>query len=137
MQRAKTSPWTFKARFRRHAFGWRSQPAITRIKEAVSEITKAARNDKVRAAEGEACETILLSSGRSEEAYRRYGLIANQAATYVAWFRAVTKKYPHKAASDVLDDLVAQTPGEEGKWFAAPELYLTVRAMWCRVLSGA
>jgi tetratricopeptide (TPR) repeat protein len=66
-----------------------------------------------------ACETILLSLGQSEEAYRRYALIANQAATYVAWFRAVTKKYPHKAASDVLDDLVAQTPGDEGKWFAA------------------
>ena len=35
--------WTFRARFRRHAFGWRSQPAIKRIKEAVSEIKKAAR----------------------------------------------------------------------------------------------
>lgn len=33
--------WTFRARFRRHAFGWRSQPAIKRIKEAVSEIKNA------------------------------------------------------------------------------------------------
>jgi hypothetical protein len=65
------------------------------------------------------CESILLSSGQSDEAYRRYGLIANRAATYVAWFRAVTKKYPQQTVSDVLDDLVAQTPGEEGKWFAA------------------
>ena len=44
--------WTFRARFRRHAFGWRSQPAIKRIKEAVSEIKKAARKDPVLGGEG-------------------------------------------------------------------------------------
>ena len=44
--------WTFRARFRRNAFGWRSQPAIKRIKEAVSEIKKAARKDPVMGAEG-------------------------------------------------------------------------------------
>jgi tetratricopeptide (TPR) repeat protein len=65
------------------------------------------------------CERILLSSGHLDEAYRRYGLAANQATTYVAWLRAVTKKYPHKKASDIINDLVAQTPGDEGKWFAA------------------
>ena len=37
--------WIFRARFRRHAFGWRSQPAIKRIKEAVSEIKKVAHKD--------------------------------------------------------------------------------------------
>ncbi len=65
------------------------------------------------------CEEILLSSGLADEAYERYGLAANRAGTYLAWFRAVTKKYPHKAPSEILDDLVEQTPGEEGKWFAA------------------
>ena len=44
--------WTFRACFRRHAFGWRSQPAIKRIKEAVSEIKKAARKDPILGAEG-------------------------------------------------------------------------------------
>lgn len=44
--------WEFKARFRRHAFGWRSQPAIRRIKQAVTEITKVARKDPMLAAEG-------------------------------------------------------------------------------------
>ncbi|MCX5742600.1 MAG: hypothetical protein NT062_08900 [Proteobacteria bacterium] len=39
--------------------------------------------------------------------------------TYLATFRAVSKKYPHKAAADVLSDLVKTTPGDEGKWFAA------------------
>jgi hypothetical protein len=50
----KTPPhkWQFKTRFRRHAFGWRSQPAIKRIKEAVAEIKKVARKDKVLAGEG-------------------------------------------------------------------------------------
>ena len=44
--------WQFRRRFRRNAFGWKSQPAVARIKEAVSEIRKAARKDPVLAAEG-------------------------------------------------------------------------------------
>lgn len=65
------------------------------------------------------CEEILLSAGLVEEAYRRYGLSANRAGTYLATFRAVAKKYPQKKAGDILADLVQTTPGEEGKWFAA------------------
>ncbi|WP_194727169.1 hypothetical protein [Noviherbaspirillum malthae] len=44
--------WQFSPRFRRHAFGWKSQPAILRIKEAVSEIRQVARKEAVLAAEG-------------------------------------------------------------------------------------
>jgi hypothetical protein len=44
---------------------------------------------------------------------------ANQRGTYLATFRAVCKKYPHKAAGEILADLVKTTPGDEGKWFAA------------------
>jgi tetratricopeptide (TPR) repeat protein len=66
-----------------------------------------------------ACEEILLSAGLADEAYARYGLLANQAGTYTAWFRAIAKKYPLKTPSQILHDLVAETPGEEGKWFAA------------------
>ena len=40
-------------------------------------------------------------------------------STYLATFRAVASKYPDRAPSDILRDLVASTPGEEGKWFAA------------------
>ena len=65
------------------------------------------------------CEDVLLSSGRIEEAYARYGLRANQRTTYLATFRAVAKKYPHVPEATVLADLVKTTPGEEGKWFAA------------------
>jgi hypothetical protein len=64
------------------------------------------------------CEAVLLAAGQRDEAYR-YALIANQASTYTAWFRAVLRKYPERKPTTVLHDLVAQTPGEEGKWFAA------------------
>jgi hypothetical protein len=64
-------------------------------------------------------EEILLSSGMIDEAYRRYGLKANRGGTYLATFRAVGRKYPHKTAREILADLVTSTPGDEGKWFAA------------------
>jgi hypothetical protein len=44
--------WQFAARFCRHAFGWRSQPPIQRIKEALHEIRQVARKDPITAAEG-------------------------------------------------------------------------------------
>lgn len=65
------------------------------------------------------CEAILLSSGRVDEAYERYGLRAARRGTYRATFRAVAKQYPHKEARQILTDLVRTTPGDEGKWFAA------------------
>ncbi len=66
-----------------------------------------------------ACEEVLLSAGLTDEAYRQYGLLANQGGTYLATFRAVTKRYPTRSPSAVLADLVSSTPGDEGKWFAA------------------
>lgn len=65
------------------------------------------------------CEEILLSSGLVDEAYRRYGVRAHQGGTYLATFRAVARKYPHKKPGEILADLVKTTPGDEGKWFAA------------------
>jgi hypothetical protein len=65
------------------------------------------------------CEEIVLSSGLADEAYRRYGLRANRAGTYLATFQAVARKYPHKSPSEILHDLMQTTPGNEGKWFAA------------------
>src|SRR5713101_2617748 len=44
--------WQFTARFRRSAFGWRSQPAIARVRQAVIEIRQLARRDPILAAEG-------------------------------------------------------------------------------------
>ncbi|MEW6290787.1 MAG: hypothetical protein AB1545_13135 [Thermodesulfobacteriota bacterium] len=67
----------------------------------------------------EACEEILLASGLVDEAYSRYAIEANQKSTYLSTFRAIAKKYPYKAAKEILLDLVASSPGNEGKWFAA------------------
>ena len=66
-----------------------------------------------------ACEEVLLSSGLAEEAYQRYGVRAARGGTFLATFRALAKRYPGKAPGELLRDLVASTPGEEGKWFAA------------------
>ena len=49
---AQAHKWEFKARFRRNAFGWKSQPAITRVKQAVGEIKKVAKKEPLLAAEG-------------------------------------------------------------------------------------
>jgi hypothetical protein len=54
-----------------------------------------------------------------DEAYRRYAIEANQGTTNLATFRAIAKKYPHKQPEEILRDLVASTPGADGKWFAA------------------
>ncbi len=101
--------WIFRARFRRHSFGWRSQPAIKRIKEAVSEIRKATRKDPVLGAEG-----VVLFLEKVSPAIE-----ANQKNTCRATFRAIIKKYSNKMPVDIWEDLVAGTPNNEGKWFAA------------------
>lgn len=66
-----------------------------------------------------ACEEILLAEGQAEEAYRRYAFEANWKTTYLATFRAIVKKYGHKSPREIMNDLAASTPGQEGKWFAA------------------
>ena len=44
--------WQFASRFRRHAFGWRSDTPVRRIREALTEIKQVARKEPVLAAEG-------------------------------------------------------------------------------------
>ena len=65
------------------------------------------------------CEAALLRAGDTDGAYQRYGLRANARGTYLAWFRAIVKRYPHRTPREVLADLVEHTPSDEGKWFAA------------------
>ena len=52
MAKSKRHRWQFAARFRRNAFGWRSQPAIERVQAAAAEIRKVRRSDPLLAAEG-------------------------------------------------------------------------------------
>jgi hypothetical protein len=63
-------------------------------------------------------EQLLLDAGRVDEAYVRYGIQATTANTHIARYRAISKRYPSVEQSRILDDLIASTPGEEGKWFA-------------------
>jgi hypothetical protein len=47
-----TYKWQFAPRFRRNAFGWKSDTPIQRIKEALTEIKAVAKKESVLAAEG-------------------------------------------------------------------------------------
>ena len=43
---------------------------------------------------------------------------AHRAGTYLATFRAVARVYPSMPKNQILADLIAMSPGDEGKWFA-------------------
>lgn len=100
-------------------YGVRALAAMGKNAEAIRYAEERRGLNDSPVAIAQACEEILLSSGLADDAYARYGLLANQAGTHQAWFAAVAKKYPHKAKAEILADLVAFTPGDEGKWFAA------------------
>lgn len=63
-------------------------------------------------------EQLLFDAGRIDEAYARYGVQATTANTNIATFRAIAKRYPGIEPDRILGDLIASTPGKEGKWFA-------------------
>jgi hypothetical protein len=100
-------------------YGMKALAAMGRKGEAIRYAEEGRGLNDNPVAIARACEEVLLSSGMADEAYRRYGLQANRAGTYLAWFRAVARKYPYKEPAEILADLVELTPGEEGKWFAA------------------
>jgi hypothetical protein len=80
-------------------------------------------------------ERLLLDAGRVEEAYERYGIQATSANTNIATFRAIAKRYPGLDPARILGDLIASTPGEEGKWFATAKTlkqYDLALALACR-----
>jgi len=77
MAQNKKHKWTFRAPLKRNSFGWRSQPAIKRIKEAVSEIKKAARKDPVLGGEG---AVLFFEKGYEEGCTRGATLIKAQSA---------------------------------------------------------
>jgi len=100
-------------------YGVRALVAMGKKAEAIKYAKASCGLNDSPTAIGCVCEEILLSSGLYEEAYRQYGLAVNWGGTNLATFRKIAKKYPMKEKSQILEDLVASTPGEEGKWFAA------------------
>ena len=63
-------------------------------------------------------EQMLNDAGRNDEAYARYAMDAHRSHTHIATYRAIAKRYPMVAPQRILSDLMASTPGQEGKWFA-------------------
>ncbi len=100
-------------------FGVRALLAMGRRAEALRYAEDTRGSNEPDRIISEACEEILLSSGLADEAYERYAIEANRKTTYLATFRAVVRKYPDREPLDILKDLVASTPGDEGKWFAS------------------
>jgi len=100
MPTAKAHSWTFRSRFRASAFGWRSDLAIKRIKEAVAEIKKAARKDKVLGAEG---AVIFLEkvSGALEHVDSSSGAIGTAVNRAIETLVPIVAQAP---ASDTLRD---------------------------------
>jgi hypothetical protein len=113
VERAPYSTWHYRA------WGVKALAAMGRKAEAIryAETSRGLNDNPIAIAR--ACEEILLTSGLADEAYARYAIEANQRTTFVSTFRSIEKKYPTKPAAKILDDLVASTPGQEGKWFAA------------------
>ena len=64
------------------------------------------------------CEKLLIDHGRSDEAYRRYGLRAAGGATNLSVYRSLVRTYPDRDHRRMLLDLI-ETRGDKGKWFAA------------------
>lgn len=153
-KKAESSPgkhvWVFKARFRRHAFGWRSQPAITRVREAVSEIKEVARKDPALAGEGAvaflervapALEQVDSSSGSIGTAVNRAVEVLAAIVAAAPVEAAVREKWLERLWQAYLDDdmpyieLLGEHWGEmcvsreiASRW--ADELTRHVRSIW-------
>lgn len=104
-----------------HDLLWVGRCTVARgeIDEAIEFMTKAVSAWTPTAGLARFAEGVLLRAGRRIEAYEKYALEANRATTYLATFRLIAGKYPEIDAGRLLSDLIATTPGEEGKWFAA------------------
>jgi hypothetical protein len=142
--------WQFASRFRRHAFGWRSEVPIQRIKEAVAEIKAVAKSDPELAAEGAvkfleklspALEQVDSSSGALGGAVNRAidSLVPVIAAPAVE--RRIRQRWLERLFAAVQDDQVpyldclgdhwgslCATPQLASAW--ADDLLPTLRNVW-------
>lgn len=99
---------------------WGAKVLATRgqIDEAIAYLRERAGSTTSETSIARFAEEELLKAGRRAEAFNQYALLANQANTHIATFRALAKKYPELAKDKLLNHLIASTPGEPGKWFA-------------------
>jgi tetratricopeptide (TPR) repeat protein len=99
-------------------YGVQALAAMGRTDEAVAYAEASRGAYDLAAPIADACEKILLAAGRTEEAYQEWALAASQGGTNLAAFRTIAGKYPHKEPTEILDDLIKRTAGNEGRWFA-------------------
>jgi len=52
------------------------------------------------------CEKVLIQQGRSDEAYRRFGLGAATGTTNLAIYRSLVRTYPERDRRQLLLDLI-------------------------------
>lgn len=64
------------------------------------------------------CEGVLLAAGRRDEAYREHAFAAHARQNCLQSFKALARVYPEVAPSQLLADLLADSAGFEGRWFA-------------------
>jgi hypothetical protein len=83
------------------------------------------------------CEKVLIQQGRSDEAYRRFGLSAATGASNLAIYRSLVRAYPDRDRRQLVLDLI-ETRGGKGKWFAAAKDagFLDI-AIECAAVHGA
>ena len=101
-----------------HRFGALALAAMGRTDEAIAYAERSVGLNGSAQEMADVCESILLSAGRSEEAFQRYALLASQRSTGLTTFQTLARKYPSRDKVAILADLVTSTPGEEGRWFA-------------------
>ena len=104
-----------------HRFGAEALLKQGRWEEAITfaDSVRGARNpghDKISI--DRFCEKVLIQQGRSDEAYRRFGLGAATGTTNLAIYRSLVRAYPDRDGRQLLLDLI-DTRGDKGKWFAA------------------
>ena len=99
-------------------YGVQALAAMGRTDEAVAYAEGSRSAYDLGAPIADACEKILLAAGRTEDAYQDWALAASQGGTNLATFRTIAGKYPHKEPTEILDDLIKRTAGNEGRWFA-------------------
>ena len=99
-------------------WGGRVFAACGDVDEAIAYLQRRGGINAPLAALARFAEGVLLEAGRRAEAYGSYAVEANQANSRLATYRAMAKKYPEIEPDRLLGDLIASTPGDEGKWFA-------------------
>lgn len=135
--------WQFAARFRRNAFGWKSDTPIQRIKEAVSEIKATAKKDPVLAADGAVLllEKLVPAIAQVDSSSGGIGSTVNRAIVALvpiiataAAARAVRKKWLDRLFDALQEDDMPylESLGEcWGELCATPE----IAAEWADYLS--